>query len=303
MENISGLKIPFGLKNGKLVSVSEVDSGLACNSICPACKGILQAKKGYSGRVHHFSHDPSNKDECISGYETSIHLMAKQILEEEGKVNLPEYKVSVSDTDIDGNSHSESEILYIKGSLKMDSVVLEKNIDEIRPDIIGFFEGEQILIEIAVSHFVSLEKKDKIKKLGIQAVEIDLSKINPLITKEELREIIISEYKHKKWINQPEQEATEKMLRYRLKSKLETINSQIRQRRKQAKQQAAQKQVVITREKKPQKQTESGVYSSCWLRCDMCSHVWLYAPERIIVFRSEVTCPKCSETVSTKPAM
>jgi hypothetical protein len=65
-------KIPFGLKNGILVSVSEVDSGLACGCVCPSCYKKLQAKKGKKV-AHYFSHDPAeDTKECKSAFETAI---------------------------------------------------------------------------------------------------------------------------------------------------------------------------------------------------------------------------------------
>lgn len=65
-------RIPFGLKNGILVGVSEVDSGLACDCICPSCHRKLQGKKV----SHYFSHDPSEDTEiCKSAFETAIWLI------------------------------------------------------------------------------------------------------------------------------------------------------------------------------------------------------------------------------------
>ena len=58
------IKLPFGLQNGKLVDISFVESGLACNCVCPCCKQQLVAKKG-NIKGHHFAHH--NKEDCKGG--------------------------------------------------------------------------------------------------------------------------------------------------------------------------------------------------------------------------------------------
>lgn len=36
----------YGIRNNKLVHISEVEKGIKCDCTCPACKGRLIAKKG-----------------------------------------------------------------------------------------------------------------------------------------------------------------------------------------------------------------------------------------------------------------
>lgn len=285
------------------VGVEDVESGLACKCVCPSCGGVLQAKKG-DGKVHHFSHDPKNKDECFSGYETSVHLMAKQILEEEGKLNLPMYKVSVSQKDMAGKSHSESEILYEKGSQNLESIVLEQKFDGIRSDIIGYQGTEKFLIEVAVTHFIGKEKKEKIKDLKLRVVEIDLSKINPFITKNDLRKELIEIYDNKKWINHPDSEVVKKMLHHRLSLKVKEINKEIYRKRYAKNESENNKKIkkTINLQKKDTEKKDTG-YNSSWLRCDSCSYLWRYADKHIENFVGSVFCPKCGREVSTKSVM
>ncbi|MBU4485366.1 MAG: hypothetical protein KKD38_00420 [Candidatus Delongbacteria bacterium] len=46
------LKLPFGMKDGKLVQVSDVEQGSKCGCICPACAQPLVARKGEIN-IHH----------------------------------------------------------------------------------------------------------------------------------------------------------------------------------------------------------------------------------------------------------
>ena len=151
MRKILNNKIPFGLKDGLLVEVSEVESGLACDCVCPSCKRRLQANKGEIVS-HYFSHDPSAKTKaCESAFETSIHLMAKQILSEDACLNFPSLTISVSGKDANGNEHVEEMQLEEEAQRFFERVELEKRLEEIRPDIISYISGSPFLIEVAVT--------------------------------------------------------------------------------------------------------------------------------------------------------
>lgn len=65
----------YALKNGKTVHISEVESGLKCECICPACGEALIARKGKKV-IHHFAH--KSTEECEYGYQTSLHLVARK---------------------------------------------------------------------------------------------------------------------------------------------------------------------------------------------------------------------------------
>ena len=70
-------KMTYALKEGQLTHVSDVESGLTCGCVCPSCGGKLEAKKG-AKQAYHFAH--YNAEECRTGYETSLHLLVKDVL-------------------------------------------------------------------------------------------------------------------------------------------------------------------------------------------------------------------------------
>ena len=72
-----GGNLIYALSNGKLVSVEDVPAGLKCDCFCPACGEQLVAKKGQK-MTHHFAHKAGTN--CAFGYQTSLHLLAKDIL-------------------------------------------------------------------------------------------------------------------------------------------------------------------------------------------------------------------------------
>lgn len=185
--------LTFAQKNGEILHISQVVSGLACNCICPSCGEKLIARKG--NRVsHHFAHYKT--DECKYGYETSLHLAAKQMIAESKVIYIPPLFLFFQDTG------KETMLISEAKSIPIDDVFLEQNEGDMIPDIIVISSGKRLFIEIFVSHAVDQEKIKKLKKHNVSTIEIDLSNYKETtISKEELKEIVINDVDRKKWIH------------------------------------------------------------------------------------------------------
>ena len=81
--SVKQLKLTYALKDGEIVSIEDVKSGLSCGCICPACGDPLVAKKGEK-MMHHFAHHAGHT--CEFGYESSLYLAAKNILSKAKKI-------------------------------------------------------------------------------------------------------------------------------------------------------------------------------------------------------------------------
>jgi hypothetical protein len=184
-------KLPFGLKNGHAVHISRVERGLQCGCSCPACKQPLIARKG-TKTVHHFAHYHSH--ECIGAIETILHLAAKEILQKNKKIHLPAVMTSL------GYARGQSIDLYPKHILHFEKVFLEKRIDKIIPDIIIHVKGRQLIIEITVTHSIDRIKMNRIRKLNISTLEIDLRKQDQQLTINMLEKLLIYDLACKKWV-------------------------------------------------------------------------------------------------------
>lgn len=155
----SKCKLPTAINSeGKLVPVD--DSLHEEVYFCPACKEVVIARKG-NVKIHHFAHKSGT--DCQYGYQTSVHLTAKEIIEKTHKVLIPS-----------------------KGITIVDEVRTETKIGSIIPDILVFCDGKQYIVEIFVTHPVDENKKEKIKALDISTIEVDLSDLKQMIDKEML---------------------------------------------------------------------------------------------------------------------
>ena len=196
----STMNFEYALKNKRLVHIAEVERGLKCDCFCPCCKDRMVAKKGKKVR-HHFAHQ---NEECKYSFETVLHYMAKEILETEMKIQLPIVQLpKLMQLLFLGHDHPlevEPHVLSDEKTITFDDVILEKRFHEIIPDVLIITRKKQLIIEIRVTHEVDDTKLRKIKSCGISALEIDLSNINRAVTYDELKEILISDSKNKKWI-------------------------------------------------------------------------------------------------------
>lgn len=177
----STLRVPFGLKDDRLYEPTQVDNGKDCGCVCPACKKPLWAKQ--NAQTPHFAHAPGV--DCARGFETAVHLAVKQIIAEKMEVRLPAvvWKNPLP-------RKNEFQKLYIERVIQLDSVVLEKVIDDIKPDIVVSRNNEVYLVEVAVTHFIDGEKQQKINNKKIPTFEIDVSKLKGGFTLEELEKAI-----------------------------------------------------------------------------------------------------------------
>jgi hypothetical protein len=218
-----------------LTSISDVSSGNQCGCFCPECGAELTAKKGWKN-AHHFAHTVDS--DCTGGVETAIHLLAKEIIATEMKICLPgteaiypflapvlkkdlgyiknqnpfsylESALKPSQTyylnpfessgfELNGLLAKVSEIIPSK-SVDIDHVRVEERLENIVPDIIATINGQDVLIEIANTHFIDDTKLKKIRAHAWPTIEIDVSDIGT-VDFEEIRSRILFPSDNSKWI-------------------------------------------------------------------------------------------------------
>jgi hypothetical protein len=212
-------ELTYGLKNGQLLSIHDVEQGLACGCVCPGCGAELIARKG-SQRAHHFAHH--NSAECNYGPESALHFRAKNVFLTEPYLLLP--FLMITDTEAK-RSHPELNLIDVIESevALLSQVEIEKHLGSFKPDVTAVLQtGEQIDIEIHVSHKVDMEKHRKVQSLGRLMLEIDLSKVARNCTEKELIEQVLWR-SPRYFIYHPAQQAKKQLLTQKLKQFHEKI--------------------------------------------------------------------------------
>lgn len=177
----------------------QVKRGLACGCICPECKAPLEAVHG-KRRDWFFRHAKGsiNKTYCAHPLETSIHLKAKELFQENTMLRLP--KVSIKP----GNQvpeivFSEAEYFYITKA----EMEYSRDGNDAIPDIALFSGDRKIYAEILVTHAVDDDKIEKLHRRGVSTLEIDLSKHVDLLktmTEDEFKDNLFRDDSNKEWV-------------------------------------------------------------------------------------------------------
>jgi hypothetical protein len=205
------MKNPYGLNDGRLVPVSEVCAGLACDCTCPACGNPLQAHKGDINN-HYFAHNRGA--DCGAGYQTAIHILAKEILETEKRLFLPHLRVEVDRSLLKAGTSSMHQELIPRGQImRFDEVVLEKRIGEIIPDVLMQKGDRRLLVEITVTHGIDAAKLARLEELNISTVEFDFRRFSQILTRDDLkRELLFNKSRCARWAFHVDERATRERL-------------------------------------------------------------------------------------------
>ncbi|MYF36026.1 MAG: hypothetical protein F4226_04325, partial [Synechococcus sp. SB0678_bin_12] len=142
----------YGIREGDLLHISQVSSGLSCGCVCPAYHAPLVAKKGCQ-REHYFAH--GSGDSCQHAIETALHLAAKDVLARRREIVLPAVEVKFPyDKFVDYNFSHKTVTIAPEQLYQLDSVELEHRVSEIIPDVLAKVKNRSLLIEIRVTHKV-----------------------------------------------------------------------------------------------------------------------------------------------------
>lgn len=244
-----GLKVPFGMKAGRLVAPTEaIDAGLNCGCTCPGCGARLLLRQG--NRRRHFAHyNAPGSDRCV---ESAIHAAAKQVLIDHGGLMVPEVAFEVSATTLTGTLLREDDVLSAERRIRFDRTAAEVTIGDIRPDVVGYKGERQLLVEMYFRHRVDVEKRGKLRKLGLPALEIDLSDLDQLDDFEAVKQRVLENVEHKEWLFYPRQQEYLTYLKHKLSLRVEAENEahkaeleRQRQKRRQLAQMAKAQQVAL----------------------------------------------------------
>jgi competence CoiA-like predicted nuclease len=200
-------KLPYGLRENELLTIEDVESGLACNCVCPACKKQLIARKG-AIKSHHFAHYKS--EDCLSGLETALHKLSKEIISKSKTFTTPILHYP--------NTHYE---VFEETEIPIENVKLETKVGEFIPDIVIETKGKKLLIEIVVSNPVSWQKLQRIKTENLPTIEIYAKYLlETLYTQKDFglkdnlfQTELVSGTKYKRWLHNPKINSIKKSLK------------------------------------------------------------------------------------------
>jgi hypothetical protein len=147
----SSLMMLLAFEPGSNVQVAIADATKGNHYECMLCRGRVSAVKGDSNS-HHFRHVTNKCSEYKSG-ETPLHVYAKEFLKTHRMLYLPDGRVQTFDK-VEIESFNEAGL---------------------RIDAVGYYGRRVYLIEFAVWHKVDNKKREILRTLNFDVIEIDLS--------------------------------------------------------------------------------------------------------------------------------
>ena len=250
--------VPFGLKSGRMVRVEEVPKGLSCGCVCPACGYALVAKaKDSRHRRPHFAH--YRDADCRTGFETTVHKAAKQLIADrlhlclpgwDGDLDMPNPPILPDDA---GFIHQGRPVDYPPVRVPLVSVDLERSKGDYTPDVSAHDAQGELLIEVRVSHAVDERKRRRVQSEGIRMLEIDLSRLTlaqslePLVFERE----VLENTANRIWISCPAATDAWRHSRDELKVHIQQVNKEIAAARlREAKKLAEQRKIIAAEQER-----------------------------------------------------
>lgn len=168
--------------------------------------------------------------EKIYRHETVLHWEVKNILAESMGLRVPALEALAS-----GSSSSGIQVQrqWIRDSafIPLLSVQTEKQLGSVIPDVIAKTKAEHggtLLMEVTVTNRIDPERLRKIKQQNLPALEIDLSRSGGLVSRSELKAIVVDGLELKKWLHHPELAKQSEKLDDEVAVEVERINDAVK---------------------------------------------------------------------------
>ncbi len=130
--------------------------------------------------AHHFAHHVDRV--CAGAWETTLHRLAKEVIAANRSILLPEALAVLGQA---------SERVAGSVTFRYDGAELEVDIGAIRPDVVIRGRGRELAVEVAVTHVSDAAKIDALRRRGLAAIEIDLSRAPRHATRGEHTDLIL----------------------------------------------------------------------------------------------------------------
>jgi hypothetical protein len=170
------LKLPYGIRGGKLVHVSEVVAGKACDCISPLDEITpLIARKGAINRAHFAAESLCDP---VAACETVFHRLAKEVLAEVRRLALPALELELVNRTVTVASERVVENLAVATEERVGgSRFSADNVVTVETSV----GQRKLLVEWVVTHPCEPEKLEFLRAQRVACLEIEIgSKSLPL---------------------------------------------------------------------------------------------------------------------------
>ncbi|WP_411360650.1 competence protein CoiA family protein [Pseudidiomarina salilacus] len=187
--------IPFAIQksSGRWVDVTQVERGLKCDCICPACFADVVAKKG-DLQDWHFAHRASDNDEgCLHAFAESLYGSTMQILNQLSCIMVPYAS------------------LFESRTLNIQDIELDVEFDEYSADFVVYSQDTQIAVilthELRPFHgelLTLIPRSYPILEIQLNEFRCDFQNVEPHEYQQLLLRLFSESLTAKRWRRTPE---------------------------------------------------------------------------------------------------
>lgn len=164
--------------------------------------------------------------------ETLLHLEVKRILSEARQIRVPGIQCLVHRTADDGHDIKKS-FDFPSLTIPLLEVALEKRFGRMIPDVTARTSKEHggvLLIEVTVTNTIQQQREEQIQGGNVHALEIDLSRTGGMISRPELRDLVIEGIELKRWLCHPDAGLCQQELEAEVEVQIQERNRAIQDR-------------------------------------------------------------------------
>ncbi|NWA28574.1 hypothetical protein HX866_27165 [Pseudomonas gingeri] len=166
-----GNTIPFGERDGVMYRAFEVDNGLACGCVCPACHKPLSAANQGEIVAPYFRH--VRWDDCLWGHKEGVRRAAIALLMPPHTLLLPGFQSRVSVATV--STPLSQEIGFSSSTITAERVERFVVFDEVVAHAVLHLRDKQLLVRLKTSARAEGLRYKRLEALEHSSLEIDLS--------------------------------------------------------------------------------------------------------------------------------
>lgn len=196
-----GARIPFGEREGALYRAHEVDNGLACGCLCPACLHPLIAANRGTKVIPYFRHAADS--DCVEGFLKGVLLKAREIVLEAQLLLLPAFEETVRD-------YAYSKVYTRQVKLPAAEVVTERiealfDEDGLHADLALWIKGRRLLVIFGVAGRSITGKLKPLRETRQASMVVDLShlELKTIHDPEAFRREVLGNPDNRRWVYSP----------------------------------------------------------------------------------------------------
>lgn len=162
-------------------------------------------------------------------HETVLHWEVKNILAEAMELRVPKLEVQASKQATNGQQIQK--VWTIDSHvIPLLSVKTEQRLGSLIPDVIAQTppeHGSTLIVEVTVTNTIDAERINRIRQQNLPTLEIDLSRSGGLVSRAELKQIVLNGLELKRWIHHPERDKHFEILTSQVESEVFELNARL----------------------------------------------------------------------------